>query len=106
MRQGQGAKEERENVATLRRTSDDEGNAEIAHNSAARNWTAKAARRARPLAESKAAFPYRRPRTSCISYNPGFCFTTHLAALTAPWENMSLVWARWVISMRSPMPMK
>jgi len=54
----------------------------------------------------KAAFPYRRPRTSCISYNPGFCFTTHLAALTAPWENMSLVWARWVSSMRSPMPMK
>jgi len=32
LRQGQGAEEERGDVAELRRTSDDEGNAEIAQN--------------------------------------------------------------------------
>ncbi len=49
---------------------------------------------------------YLSPSTSCMSQTPGLALTTHLAARTEPLENMSRVWARWVISMRSPMPMK
>lgn len=80
----QAPEEERGGVAELRRTSDDEGNAEIAQK----------------------RHSYFKPSTSCMSYSPGVLPTTHLAARTLPRENMSRVMARWEISIRSPMPMK
>ncbi len=98
---------ERGDVAALRRTSDDEGNAEIAHNSTEAELDSEGCPQGeagRPSQKRRSS--YRRPRTSCISYSPGFCLTTHLAARAAPRENMSRVWARWVISILSPMPMK
>ncbi len=84
-RQGQGVKEEHGDVAALRRTRDDADNAEIG---------------------KKRHSSYLSPRTSCISYSPGAFPTTHWAARTEPRENMSRVMARWLISIRSPMPMK
>jgi len=103
-RQGQGVKEERRGTiypphnslakldregapkgsAASRVTSDDADNAEIA----------------------KKRRSYLSPKTSCMSYSPGFCEVTHLAARTLPRENMSRVMARWEISIRSPWPMK
>src|SRR5689334_2110128 len=46
------------------------------------------------------------PSTSCMSYNPGFCFTTHCAARSAPKANVSRLEALCVSSRRSPVPAK
>ena len=41
-----------------------------------------------------------------MSYSPGGCLTTQLAARNAPRAKVSRLLARWVTSIRSPIPPK
>ena len=51
---------------------------------------------------SRVATSYFNPNTSCMSYRPGFCLTTHAAARRAPLAKVSRLEALWVSSKRSP----
>src|SRR5437867_3185216 len=49
---------------------------------------------------------YLKPSTSCMSYRPGACVTTHCAARRAPRAKVSRLCTRCVTSIRSPSPPK